>query len=674
MRISFRRGVWLGLLFIALMPARIFPQARRTTPAVPKIDVENYALDVTLTPAEHEMQASARIRFKALEKTDMVMFEISENLSVQKVLDAEGVEVLFAQDEVGPGILSLHFAKTMEAGESATVTVEYEGGFDRDRFSRNYVRDETTAYVGPEDGYLLYAAKWFPLNNFLVDRATATVEVTVPLGLSVIGPGEQLPVVTKGITEKFGWTASQPILPNSIIVGQFFERQVNVGLIEFNCFATEENLEAMQKMAQPLARIIEFYHKTFSAAPAAKSYRLVEVDERLANHYGTLDTVYLTRRELSGAQPPVRDLARRVAYQWWMEGPGIASRDDLWLVDGMAYYSAALYIGQTDGAEAFKEELNNLAVLALKFESKSPIRNGFGLGYKSEAYESVVGGKGAWVLNMLRPMVGEVKFTELLQRYFAAQAGKGGSTAAFRAMAESLFGADLKWFFGQWIETIGVPNIQSDFIILRTIDGFKVSGNVTQERDLFRMPLDIDVIAVTGTQGGTIDLQGKSTPFDIETTTMPQRVVLDPGGKILRDSPELQIAVQLSLGMDLKEKNSFVEAIRAFENALKRNPRNSLAHYRMAEVFFEQSNLSAAADSFRNALNGDKKPGWTEVWSYIYLGKIFDILDQRQRAMAEYNKALNTKDDTFGAQAEAKKWLETPYTKEATTMDIKQPA
>ena len=57
------------------------------------------------------------------------------------------------------------------------------------------------------------------------------------------------------------------------------------------------------------------------------------------------------------------------------------------------------------------------------------------------------------------------------------------------------------------------------------------------------------------------------------------------------------------------------------------------------------------------------------MWSYIYLGKIYDILSQRQRAMAEYNKAINTKDDTFGAQAEAKKWLASPYTRERTTME-----
>jgi hypothetical protein len=50
------------------------------------------------------------------------------------------------------------------------------------------------------------------------------------------------------------------------------------------------------------------------------------------------------------------------------------------------------------------------------------------------------------------------------------------------------------------------------------------------------------------------------------------------------------------------------------------------------------------------------------------LGKIYDILGQRQRAMAEYTKAINTKDDTNGAQAEASKWLAAPFTRERTTM------
>ena len=74
--------------------------------------------------------------------------------------------------------------------------------------------------------------------------------------------------------------------------------------------------------------------------------------------------------------------------------------------------------GATGGAGSMQEEINNLAVLGLKFETKSAVRTGIGLGYRSEPYESVVAGKGAWVLNMLRQLMGDAKFQELLQQIF----------------------------------------------------------------------------------------------------------------------------------------------------------------------------------------------------------------------------------------------------------------
>jgi len=72
--------------------------------------------------------------------------------------------------------------------------------------------------------------------------------------------------------------------------------------------------------------------------------------------------------------------------------------------------------------------------------------------------------------------------------------------------------------------------------------------------------------------------------------------------------------------------------------------------YRIAEVHFLQNNYQQAANSFREALAGDLDPKWSEVWSHINLGKIFDISGQRERAVSEYNLAIRTKDDTQGAQ------------------------
>jgi len=98
-----------------------------------------------------------------------------------------------------------------------------------------------------------------------------------------------------------------------------------------------------------------------------------------------------------------------------------------------------------------------------------------------------------------------------------------------------------------------------------------------------------------------------------------------------------------------------------FQKTLKSNPNSSMAHYGIANIHFQERSYQAAANEFRSALRGDLKPKWTEVWSHINLGKIIDINGQRERAIAEYNAAIETKDDTKGALAEASKFLKSPY-------------
>ena len=101
-----------------------------------------------------------------------------------------------------------------------------------------------------------------------------------------------------------------------------------------------------------------------------------------------------------------------------------------------------------------------------------------------------------------------------------------------------------------------------------------------------------------------------------------------------------------------------------YQRALEEDKTNALADFRMGEAFFYQRNYAAAAQSFRDALDAstDLNTRWTEVWSHIYIGRIYDIQGDRTRAVNEYSKAKQTGDDTGGAQAEAEKSLRKAYT------------
>ena len=98
-----------------------------------------------------------------------------------------------------------------------------------------------------------------------------------------------------------------------------------------------------------------------------------------------------------------------------------------------------------------------------------------------------------------------------------------------------------------------------------------------------------------------------------------------------------------------------------YEKDLKENPHSSIMHFRMGELYFQQGNFLSAGNAFRAALTGDLQPRWIEVWSDINLGKIFDIMGQRDRAVNEYTQAQRTKDNTRGALEEAAIYLQFPY-------------
>jgi hypothetical protein len=130
---------------------------------------------------------------------------------------------------------------------------------------------------------------------------------------------------------------------------------------------------------------------------------------------------------------------------------------------------------------------------------------------------------------------------------------------------------------------------------------------------------------------------------------------------VLKATPDLQVRIAILKGQQLVAQGDLTGALAEYQKALEANPQSSLASYRIGELLFTQRNYQASVNSYRDALRGDGEPRWTEVWSHIALGKIFDITGQRDRAVNEYRLAVQTNDNTQGAVNEARQWLQKPY-------------
>jgi tetratricopeptide (TPR) repeat protein len=252
-------------------------------------------------------------------------------------------------------------------------------------------------------------------------------------------------------------------------------------------------------------------------------------------------------------------------------------------------------------------------------------------------------------------------------RDFATKfAGKPASTDDFRALAEQEHGDKLTWFFSQWLDSTSAPEFKTKYTVYRLGNnkGFRVVGQIQQDLDLFRMPVELRIDTDGKTEQKRIEVVGTSSPFTVETFGRPRRIAVDPDNRVLENSKEVKMRASILRGQGLIQQDDLAGALSEFNKALEVSKNSSLAHYRIAEVFYLQKNYQSAANAYRESLNGDGEPRWTEVWSHLQLGKIFDTTGQRDRAVNEYRQALQTNDNTQGALDEARKYMQKPFERE----------
>lgn len=113
--------------------------------------------------------------------------------------------------------------------------------------------------------------------------------------------------------------------------------------------------------------------------------------------------------------------------------------------------------------------------------------------------------------------------------------------------------------------------------------------------------------------------------------------------------------------LDYRMPSLWARMVDVLNNQVESSPHSSLASYCMAELLFQQREYQASVNAFRDSLRGNGYPVWTKVWSQIQIGKIFDITHQRERAIAQYELAIQSGDNTDGAIHQARELLEHPF-------------
>jgi len=668
-----RRPLGRVLIFVSCLLAMALPAAAAEKP---RIRVDDYQIEAELQPKLHRLVAQARVKFTALEDVSVATFELHNALRPTRITDAEG-HVLSAERITQDNAIRIALPNGLSKDSSMVLNIDYEGTLSSADDSP--VQGLKLAYVGDDTSYLLYAGRWFPVSGYGTNRFTATMKITVPAGWTVIGSGmttfaapeprlargrsrkpaakePPLPAMAGAKTYTLAW--STPSFPGTIIAGQFLQSSSNAVGLNLHLFFKPLHKDLVSAYTDAAVKEFQYYSARLGP-PLSNKLNLVELPDDTVPNAWAPEVAAIASRALTG-KVNYRLLANTIAHQWWGADVSPATRSDWWIGDGFARYAEARYVEYAAGEAAFNEAVKDLEVGALAYDTV-PLSSVGRLDTFAPEFQALVTDKGAIILNMLRWVIGDAAFDKTMTTFAQQYKGKPASIDDFRKIAEQNYGQQLTWFFSQWLDSTGAPEFKTKYTVYRVQKGFRVVGEISQDLDLFRMPVELKIDTDGQSESKRIEVVGTNSAFSVDTFGRPRRISIDPDNRVLKNSQELKTRASILRGQGLVEQGDLAGALQEFQKALDVNKNSSLAHYRIAEVFFLQRNYQAAANAYREALNGDGEPRWVEVWSHIRLGNIFDLTGQRERATNEYRQALQTNDNTQGAMEQARKYLSSPY-------------
>jgi hypothetical protein len=626
----------------------------------PALNISGYVINAELDPATHHLAAKVVVAFTAPENLELVSFGFHPALKVSKISDENGK--VLTGERSADGTVRVSPAAPFVRGQVMHWTFEYDGTITGNEDGP--IEGLKLAAIQEPITYLLYPARWFPMTGYLTDRFTAEMHIRVPQGMRVFASGSQgasKPVTLAngkpGDQYDFNWT--KPGFPGTVIAGRYVG-PVSVGAGNVKVYLTVSHQQAGNEVAQTATKEFDFFTDSFGGLESNR-LNLVELpDDTLPAVWAPELAAILGSRV--GDKSSVRLLANTIAHQWWGAEVSPRTLNDAWITNGMARYGELMYVEDESGRNAMHAALQDVSAGALAYDT-IPLSSASRLSPFSPEFQSMTLEKGAMIFHMLRWEIGDKAFLETLKGALGQYTDSSMRTQDFTKVAEAQSQQQLTAFFAQWVDGTGAPQFTNKYAVYRLGNnkGFRTIGEIGQDLDLFRMPVELRVETDGKTEVQKVDVVGTNTQFVVDTFGRPRRIAIDPGNWLLKSTPDLQVRISILKGQQLVAQGDLTGALTEYQKALEANPQSSLANYRIGELLFTQRNYQASVNAYRDALRGDGEPRWTEVWSHIQLGKIFDITGQRDRAVNEYRLAVQTNDNTQGAVNEARLYLQKPY-------------
>lgn len=506
-------------------------------PGDSKYDVKYYKLDLAVNHTSQTISGNVTCKADIIQSNvTEIYYDLTNPLIVDSVL-FNGNNVSFTR---GTNTLNIQTGTTLNQGDNFTTVVYYHGtpgssGFGSFEFSSQNGNPAIWTLSEP------YGAKdWWPVKDTPADKAdSADFWITVSTSLTPVSNGKLMEIVDNGNgTHTYKWKISYPI-------AQYL---LSMAITNYALYTNYYHYSPTDSM--PITHFLYPASLNSNIAQLNKTPGMIEVYAEKFGEYPFLNEKYghaqfgwgggmehQTISSMGGFSNGL--ISHELAHMWY--GDKITCKDwhHIWLNEGFATYGEAVIVEALSGTAAYNNQIAN---------EMSAAKNAVGSIWVqdiSQVWEIFNGNrsyaKGCVVLHMLRGIVGDSTFFDILRTYtFDPNVAYGvATTEDFQAIAESVSGLDLDYFFQQWIYGENYPRY-SVVWSKHSLGGnlynlsLKITQNVNSNPSYFMMPVQIKVNSATGDTTITVFNDSQVQTFNVTVANEPTSISFDPGNWILK--------------------------------------------------------------------------------------------------------------------------------------------
>jgi len=527
-----------------------------------KFDVKDYQIEIDFNPEEFYLSGKAVIEIEPkVNYLNVVKLKFNPNMEILRINDEDKHSLFYTKDNLRK-LIYVYFFHLLPGDRKTFIEVYYRGKIKQEKpnsyLDRDLRQGETYLFFPPKYETYLYSrlSYWYPAppNE---DYFTATLKIILPPEYSCVSNGklinkselkslEDLEDVKKMGSSVYKFETKKPVKYLSFVVGKFIKIKEEIDSFPIKLFRGSGLYTYRKDLFEEAKNILRFYKTKFGPYPFEKmsivqrlwpysgghssaSFLILNLPPRESErlrHYKVNSPVDFSRWK-------GYFLAHEIAHQWWGQSVTWDSYHDQWLSEGLAQFSAVLYLREKYGDNDFGLILKKLSRWTEKKSFWGAITMGSRISYLDfEGYQSIIYNKSSLVLNMLKDLLGDEIFFRGMREFYDMHKYRVANTYDFFKSFQYISGMDLSPFFEKWFYSYKLPEVKVSLTLQEENKDYVLYIKILQLKDVFVFPLWVEWEENGRKSQEKLVVYNRVEDFKIKIENKPKKIKINPNNAV----------------------------------------------------------------------------------------------------------------------------------------------